>query len=849
MENRFRGLDEEHIQQRKRLIRDVRPIHKQIFDGLSNSTIIGSLIISGALIVFVFPCLYLIALLLSLFLFLVRYKSSRKEKLPFRLPKTAKISDLSDPMPGSNRKKFGRASGIFHLGNDSKANEELWLKSKDVLTHMLVLGTTGSGKTEALVSLSFNALAMGSGFFYIDPKAAPKLGMQIYSIARICGRDDDFRLLSFLTGNKSRRGVTPERISNTNNPFAFGSGDTLTQLLVSLMPKSEGGNAIFSQNGQQLIMALMAVLTDLRDKGKMKLSIETIREYASLPKMLELAKRSDISEASYASLKTFLESVGWQEGKEQSKQPKSLPEQFGYARAYFGLALASFADTYGHIYNTTMGEVDMFDVIKNRRILVVLLPSLEKATQELEQLGKINLSAVRNATSLGLGSKIEGTVDDVLNSLPTNAETPFLSITDEYAAIPTPGYAEVLTQGRGLGVAAIVASQDYAGITKADEKGVEAKQIVGNTKVKLCMKLEDADDTYKLFEALAGEADVLQTEGFSLSPQHGQGSSGGLGINYHDQMNAKLDKVNRVHLRDLQEQIEGEFHAFFNGQVVRGFVFYANPPLKEDFQLRINQFLQIYSPDKSYLQMKYGSVDSLMETLENRIKNPSRVEQSPPNKLRYILEVFDNENIFDRKKDYMGKTIAAFVNHIEKQDKERIDKPDNQVELYEEDTGSENVQIEVDDSSKSSEGTAIEDVELENPGAEDKKTVTENDGFLPKETDKGTEEDNTEDGEGEDYTSITEANIGGKALEKAILGEDFVEELEEIDLTTGFSEEEAKENSGKIQEEFHKVHEEYFEEPMPAKPDGENTQINQHIENAKKSLREKLKRGSGRSSY
>lgn len=57
---------------------------------------------------------------------------------------------------------------------------------------------------------------------------------------------------------------------------------------------------------------------------------------------------------------------------------------------------------------------------------------------------------------------------------------------DEYAAIVTPGFEVVLTQGRGLGIAAIVASQDYAGILEADKKG--AQQMVANTSIKIAMK-------------------------------------------------------------------------------------------------------------------------------------------------------------------------------------------------------------------------------------------------------------------------------------------------------------------------------------------------------------------------
>lgn len=46
------------------------------------------------------------------------------------------------------------------------------------------------------------------------------------------------------------------------------------------------------------------------------------------------------------------------------------------------------------------------------------------------------------------------------------AQEPFLSSIDEYASILTTGYVNVLTAGRGLGIAAFVATQDYAGVIK-----------------------------------------------------------------------------------------------------------------------------------------------------------------------------------------------------------------------------------------------------------------------------------------------------------------------------------------------------------------------------------------------
>ena len=59
-----------------------------------------------------------------------------------------------------------------------------------------------------------------------------------------------------------------------------------------------------------------------------------------------------------------------------------------------------------------------------------------------------------------------------------------------------------------------------------------------------------------------------------------------------DTLSTSVEKEDRVELRDLQEQIEGEAHFIFSGQVVRGDMFFANPSLKQA-QLRVPQFLQM----------------------------------------------------------------------------------------------------------------------------------------------------------------------------------------------------------------------------------------------------------------
>ena len=578
---KIRGLEDHETQERKRLLRDVRSPLQRAADTLQRGRVQTGAIFAAGLCLLLFPAVALPLFCVGMAFFAARCCRIPGEHLPFRMPLGLQGKDRGDPLPG--RRGYARPEGLFFLGNRAQDGQELWLKAKDILTHTLLFGTTGSGKTETLVSLAYNALATGSGLFYIDPKSSPKLPSQLWQMARFLGRDDDFRVLNYATSGKAK-GKTPERLSNTNNPFTFGSAEGLTQLLVSLMSSSDGPNSIFADKAQALITGVMYALVDLRDKGLLKLSTKVLRESLTLEKCVALAMRPELDGESRDSIQAALSSTSWVSGRDLKDQPPSFAEQFGYAQSYFGKILSSLTDTYSHIYGVEDGEVDFFDAIMQRRILVVLLPSLEKAPAELESLGKISLSAIRNACSAGLGARIEGDAADVLESLPTDTIGigPYICIVDEYAAIVTPGFEVVLTQGRGLGIAAIVASQDYAGILEADAKG--AQQMVANTCLKIFMKMLDAEKTWELLRGQAGQSAVLRTTGYSrdenISPE------------YRDANSTTVEMEDRVVLRDLQEQIEGEAHFVFNGQIVRGDMFFANPPLK-NAQLRIPQLLQI----------------------------------------------------------------------------------------------------------------------------------------------------------------------------------------------------------------------------------------------------------------
>jgi intracellular multiplication protein IcmO len=645
---KFKAPDQGNAIPASAMYRDTRTTFQQLTDGFKSPVFFGGcLAMLGGTPLFM-PEMTFPAFFLGWIIYFLRMNSSKKEHLPFRMPFTSLAPDYGDPKPG--RRGFSQAAGTFLLGNTFGIKTvELWLGIRDMLTHMLIFGTTGSGKTEALVSLSFNSMAMGSGLFYVDPKGSPKLIAQLYVMSRICGRDDDFRCINYLTAEKGAAGTKmPLRTTNMINPFSYGNAESLSNMLNSLIPKSEGGNAIFSANARNLMKSVMYALVEMRDKGEIQLSSKTIRDYLTLSKVMALAERNDFSRNTTDALRAFLTSVGWQEGKDEKSQPKSLSEQFGYARSYFGDPLNNLTDTYGHVYNTPFGEIDMRDVVMNRRILAIIIPSLAMAQEEVKSLGVISLSAIRIAIAVGLGTGKEGQFSDILYSLPTDAPAPFLSITDEYAAIPTPGYVEVLTQGRGLGISAIVASQDFAGITKADKEG--AQQLLENTKVKLFMKCTDGGETFDVAKRLAGEITLMESSGFNIKPD-----STSMFSDYRDTLNANPKDRNRIALSDLQNQIEGEFHAFLGSTLVRGKTFYADPPLPADFRMQYSHMVSVYPPEKKEIENRFKAKNQIVNYFIDQFANlPEESNDDSQNsritdRENQLIQAFETSEYLDLK--------------------------------------------------------------------------------------------------------------------------------------------------------------------------------------------------------
>ncbi len=614
-----RGLSAHHERFHSHVIRDTRTLSVRVADFLKNPRYVGIMLLLFALtsyILFYLADVIFIAGVMCFFICLLQ-----KAKLPFRLPIHAQIKDYNDLSPGDDKPR--QAGGIYYFGNENKTNNELWFNNEDMRTHVLIFGSTGSGKTEAMLGLAYNALLQSSGFIYVDGKGDNSLYAKIFSMARSMGREDDILLINFMTGARDVVGPQDTKLSNTLNPFATGSSSMLAQLVVSLMDKSAATPDGDMWKGRAIgfVEALMRLLVAMRDAGHILLDAHTVRRYFNLSKLEPIVcdrlflrdgeEAIDISkfpESVLQPIDHYMDNLPGYNKQKKGKQVSQVLEQHGFITMQLTRVFTSLADTYGHIMRHKLAEVDMHDVVLNRRILCVLLPALEKSPAELANLGKVVIATLRAMMASGLGDKVEGQYDDLILSKPTNAKTPFLCILDEYGYYAVEGFAVVPAQARSLGFSVVFAGQDLPAFQKASKE--EAASIGANTNIKICMKLEDPTETWDFFMKSAGESYVTHVDSFQVD----QGSVMGT---YADAKGARVEKRARIDLLDLKEQGLGEGHFLFKSKIVRGRFFYASPkPVK---RMRLNHFLKVDEPLDADVNKLLSCFDQFGEIVENGV--------------------------------------------------------------------------------------------------------------------------------------------------------------------------------------------------------------------------------------
>ncbi len=591
-------------------LRDIRPFTTRLSEGLRSSAS-GLVLGIAAGVTWFEPAV--IDLTVPLSALYALWVLTRAPKLPMRLPKSAARPDDSNPQPGSRKSK--PANGTIFIGWSIEGHE-LWVTAEDARQHMTIPGTTGAGKTSAILSLLSNALMQGSGFVLVDGKGDRDLFGKVLGMARRFGREDDVRVLNFMVAS----GV---KDSHSFNPFSIGNADAIRELLASQLgdQAQNDANGVFRERAVALLGTIAPVLVWLRDYKGVVLNIEVIRFSIELRwiwklamekivllrdpetgNVVEIDVKDEIPEDITWPLRSYLgELPGFDPTMPLDKQKGDEPsKQHGFAQFYFTATFTQLAVSLGHIFRVDAGDIDMRDVVLNRRILVVNLPALENSDATLAALGKLVVASLRAMMAQLLGGSLEGDYTEA--DKPGMGPSPYAIVFDELAYYATSGLDRMLAMGRGLNVSFILGFQEVSGIWA--RLGEKTASLLGNANLTIAMRQQDSGRTREWIEKTAGQTYVTQATAY-------QGASDGA---YREARHAEVRPVSRVDWNDLTSLIEGEAIVLFGSRRIYARVFHAL--IDDSGPKRIGRTVRLHGPDTDEVRDRMRRISEMTQRIE-----------------------------------------------------------------------------------------------------------------------------------------------------------------------------------------------------------------------------------------
>jgi len=532
-------------------------------------------------------------------------------QMPMRMPMDMDMLDPSTQrqVPGKlwgilpitvMRIAMDKAAGILYMGylRGRDAGRELWMSMDDMCRHILMFGTTGAGKTEALLGYVLGQLGYGKGLIYTDAKAQNDVPTAIASLARYYGREDDLRHMNFINGGRSRAQELldddksrPE--TNTINAFGIAQETYIINLMDSMLPDA-GNDGGWQEKGKAMNQALVfSLVYKCRREGKV-MSQRTLQAHMPLRAIAKLYIQSveeEWHEEARLPLENYLNTLAGFDLTKVDSPSEWAPEalnQHGYLIQQFSRMLSMFNDMYGHVFALDAGDIDLKDVIHNDRILMNLIPALELSSSEAATLGRLYVSQTAMILSQDLGEKLEGKPEDILVVRKYKDRFPFLWINDEVGAVYTDKLGELATQVRSLGISLLLAGQEAQRLKSA--AGDKIWTLIANMGTRITGKIMDPKDTLEILQLMAGKEVVSQVSGMVRQP-------GMFGSSWEDSDTVSLTEHNRVSVEEVQKLQEGENITLFKGEVIRGSSLYIPDVDKLSKEaIRINRFIEVAPP-------------------------------------------------------------------------------------------------------------------------------------------------------------------------------------------------------------------------------------------------------------
>lgn len=380
------------------------------------------------------------------------------------------------------------------IGFCTDTGKELVIPWEDWMRHNFIVGQSGVGKTVAGEWIMFQQILRGGGLLWIDGKLDGDNLANLRAMCAWAGREDD--LLVVNPGNPA--------LSNTYNPILYGDADEVASRILSLIPSASNnpGADYFRQSANQAVTTLVSAI---QRTGRAYNFIDLTILLQNQRALAWLESLVPGSSSERKALSIFLEQF-----KSVSKDGlatidlKKIRDVFG---GVSGRMHGFGSGNFGQITSSYAPEVDLFDVMRNNKILYVMLPTMGKQ-EAASNFGKMTVGDFRTAVSW-------------IQALPKDQRPwpPFLGFFDEAGSYITDAFSRIFEQARSAHLSMLPAVQTMANLEAISPELRE--MVIGNTWTKMAFKIGTNDTGEMLADLIGKERRVANT----LSVSGGTGQS------------------------------------------------------------------------------------------------------------------------------------------------------------------------------------------------------------------------------------------------------------------------------------------------------------------------------------
>ena len=424
------------------------------------------------------------------------------------------VRDNASPLPTGADMRGGHPA-LHAVG--IKQERPLVLPWSELVGHVLIGGTTRSGKTRLLEVILCEAIRGPGSVIVIDPKGDAELLMRAASQARTLGRDFAFFSPAF-----------PER-SATFNPF--GTCENTTELAARVQALMPGGGAMakdpfFTEYPLAIIERLGAAQQAIEEKW----TIEGLNAVTTLvPPFEDLIAR-------------YLHRVVLKRGGRASPLAELMD---AYAKSGSRDLLAdALLDDYGkprdHFQKVTANLTPAFRGVTGGRMAALLSSEEPKLTWNGIAENETVVYFAMNSLMFGEVANRIGRVilQDLIGFLgrryafdDPGAMSPITILIDEFSNVAYPGFIDALNKGGGANAHFMLAMQSLADPEAAMGRD-GTQRVLDNLNTRVWFRLSD-DRTAKLATEGLGLANVSHPQvgyslGFGGSGPHSASVGGGL---------------------------------------------------------------------------------------------------------------------------------------------------------------------------------------------------------------------------------------------------------------------------------------------------------------------------------